>query len=90
LTWVYSLPSEKVPAPPSPNCTFDSGIQFALAPQAEGVLGALAHLLAAFQYQRIEAHLGQDQAGEQAARAHADNHGTWRAGRRAGSLATNW
>jgi hypothetical protein len=26
LIWLYSLPSEKVPAPPSPNCTFDSGL----------------------------------------------------------------
>ena len=25
LIWLQSLPSEKVPAPPSPNCTFDSG-----------------------------------------------------------------
>ena len=25
LIWLYSLPSEKVPAPPSPNCTLDSG-----------------------------------------------------------------
>ena len=25
LIWLHSLPSEKVPAPPSPNCTFDSG-----------------------------------------------------------------
>jgi hypothetical protein len=60
------------------------GIQLALAPEAEGVDGALAHLLAALQYQRIQAHLRQDQRHEQAARAHADNHGTRRAGRRAG------
>ncbi|MNE59412.1 hypothetical protein D3C80_1545040 [compost metagenome] len=26
LIWLYSLPSEKVPAPPSPNCTLDSGL----------------------------------------------------------------
>ncbi len=25
LIWLHSLPSENVPAPPSPNCTFDSG-----------------------------------------------------------------
>ena len=25
LIWLYSLPSENVPAPPSPNCTLDSG-----------------------------------------------------------------
>ena len=24
LTWLYNFPSENVPAPPSPNCTFDS------------------------------------------------------------------
>jgi hypothetical protein len=68
------LPSEKVPAPPSPNWTFDSGIELALAPQAPGVLGALAHGLAAFEDERPEAHLGQQQAGEQAAGAGADHH----------------
>ena len=26
LIWLYSLPSENVPAPPSPNCTLDSGL----------------------------------------------------------------
>ena len=26
LIWLHSLPSENVPAPPSPNCTFDSGL----------------------------------------------------------------
>ena len=43
------------------------------APQAPGVLGALAHDLAALEDDRPEAHLRQDQAGEQAARAGADH-----------------
>ena len=28
LTCVFSFPSEKVPAPPSPNCALDSGLSF--------------------------------------------------------------
>ncbi|MNS97549.1 hypothetical protein D3C72_1318860 [compost metagenome] len=50
------------------------GVEHALAPQAEGVPGALAHFLAALQDDRAEARLRQDQAGQQAARAHADHH----------------
>ena len=73
LIWLYSLPSENVPAPPSPNCTFDSGSSTPLAPEAPGVLGALAHHLAALEDERPEAHLRQDQRGEQAARAEADD-----------------
>ena len=30
LIWLYSLPSEKVPAPPSPNCTLLSGLSVCL------------------------------------------------------------
>ncbi len=30
LIWLQSLPSLKVPAPPSPNCTFDSGFRIPL------------------------------------------------------------
>ena len=48
-------------------------IEFALAPEAEGVDGAFAHHLAALEDQRAQAHLGQDQRGEQAARAGADD-----------------
>ena len=47
------------------------GVEHALAPQAPGVLGALAHFLAAFEHDRLEAHLCQQQAGEDAARAEA-------------------
>ncbi|MNY34435.1 hypothetical protein D3C86_1687760 [compost metagenome] len=50
------------------------GIEHALAPQAEGVLGALAHFLAAFEDDRTEAHLRQDQPGQQPARTQADHH----------------
>ncbi|MGT2494838.1 hypothetical protein ACU4GD_41620 [Cupriavidus basilensis] len=50
------------------------GIEHALAPQAEGVLGALAHFLAALQDDGLEAHLRQDQASQQSARPHADHH----------------
>jgi hypothetical protein len=57
------LPSENVPAPPSPN----------LAPQAPGVLGAFAHFLAAFEHDRPQAHLRQDQRSEDAARPEADD-----------------
>ena len=74
LICVHSLPSENVPAPPSPNCTFDSGVEHALAPQAPGVLGALAHLLAALEDERAQAHLRQDQRGKDAAGPEADDH----------------
>ena len=49
-------------------------VEHALAPQAPGVLGALAHCLAALQDDRPEAHLRQHQAGEEAARPEADDH----------------
>jgi hypothetical protein len=49
------------------------GVQLALAPQAPGVLGALAHRLAALQHDRAQAHLRQDQRGEDAAGAEADD-----------------
>ena len=48
------------------------GIELALAPEAEGVDGALAHDLAALEDDRIQAHLGQHQRHEQAAGAGAD------------------
>src|SRR6185369_1837125 len=48
-------------------------VQLALAPQAPGVLSPLAHGLAAFDDDRAKTHLGQDQAGEQAAGAGADD-----------------
>jgi hypothetical protein len=50
------------------------GVQHALAPQAPGVLGALAHRLAALQHDGAQAHLGQDQRGKDAAGAEADDH----------------
>ena len=49
------------------------GVQHVLAPQAPGVLGALAHLLAALEHDRPQAHLREDQRGEDAARAEADH-----------------
>src|SRR5574343_214757 len=49
------------------------GIQLVLAPQAPGVLGPFAHRLAALKDDWPEAHLGQDQPGEQAAGAGADD-----------------
>ena len=50
------------------------GVEHALAPQAPGVLGALAHRLAALQHDRPQAHLRQHQRGEDAAGAEADDH----------------
>ena len=35
LIWLHSLPSEKVPAPPSPNCTLDSGFSTPLRHSAQ-------------------------------------------------------
>ena len=52
------------------------GVQDALAPQAPGVLGPFADLLAALQHDRPQAHLGQDQRDEDAAGAKADDHRT--------------
>ena len=48
-------------------------VEFALAPQAPGVLGAFADDLAALEDDRAKPHLRQQQAGEQAARAGADD-----------------
>ena len=48
------------------------GRQGLLAPQRPGVLGAPAHILATLQHNRLEAHLRQQQRGEQTARAEAD------------------
>eukprot|EP01136_Pigoraptor_vietnamica_P016349 Opistho-1_new@4810 len=57
------------------------GIQHAAAPQPPGVLGALAHRLAAFQHDRAQAHLRQDQRGEDAAGPEADDQRSqWRDG----------
>jgi hypothetical protein len=49
-------------------------VQHAAAPQAPGVLGALAHRLAALQHDRPQAHLRQHQRGEDAAGPEADDH----------------
>ncbi len=49
------------------------GVELAFAPQAPGVLGAFAHFLAALQDDRAEAHLRQQQPGEDAAGAGADD-----------------
>ena len=49
-------------------------IEHAAAPQAPGVLGALAHRAAALEHDRAEAHLRQQQRGEEAAGAEADDH----------------
>ena len=49
------------------------GHQHAAAPQAPGVLGAFAHHLAAVEDDRAVAHLGEDQRGEDAAGAGADD-----------------
>ena len=48
------------------------GVEHVLAPQAPGVLGALAHFGAAFQHDGLESGLGKDQCGENPARAKAD------------------
>ncbi|MNS49428.1 hypothetical protein D3C72_820360 [compost metagenome] len=49
------------------------GVEHAFAPQAPGVLGALAYFGAAFEDDRLEAHLRQQQPGENPARAEADD-----------------
>ena len=48
-------------------------VQLVVAPQFPGVLRAFAYRLAAFQHQRLEAHLRQDQCGEDAGRPEADD-----------------
>ena len=50
------------------------GIERAPAPQAPGILGPLAHDLAAVEDDRPQPHLRQDQTGEQAAGSRADHH----------------
>ena len=49
------------------------GVEHAFTPQAPGVLGALAHFLAALEDDRLEAHLRQQQAGKNAAGAKTDH-----------------
>ncbi len=49
------------------------GVEYAFAPQAPGILGALAYFLATFKDDRLEAHLCQQQAGEDAAGAETDH-----------------
>ncbi len=56
-------------------------IELALAPQAPGVLGALAHLLAALEHDGAQAHLRQDQRREDAAGPEADDDGALACGR---------
>ncbi|MCY1173122.1 hypothetical protein D9M73_132750 [compost metagenome] len=48
-------------------------VEHAFAPQAPGVLGALAYFGAALEDDRLEAHLRQQQPGENPARAEADD-----------------
>ncbi len=52
-------------------------VQLAPAPQAPGVIGALANHLAALQKDRAKAHLRQDQSREQAAGAGSDHDRPW-------------
>src|ERR1044072_4571218 len=59
-------------------------IEHGLAPQAPGVLGALAHDFAAFQDDRAKARLGKHQRGEEPARPCADHHRPRRRWRRVG------
>ena len=49
-------------------------VEHLFAPQTPGVLGALAHRLAALQHNGLEPHLRQGQGGEQATRAQAHHH----------------
>ncbi|MNL37114.1 hypothetical protein D3C87_1592380 [compost metagenome] len=51
-------------------------VEHAFAPQAPGVLGALAYFGAAFEDDRLEAHLRQQQPGENPARTEADDDRT--------------
>ena len=50
-------------------------IEHALAPEAPGVLGTLAHVLAALHHDGRQAHLRQHQRRKEAARAEAHDHG---------------
>ena len=50
------------------------GVELALAPQAPGVLGAFAHVLAALQHDGLETHLRQHQRRKNAAGAKAHHH----------------
>ena len=71
---VVSLPSEKVPAPPSPNWTLDCGIQHPLLPEALNGALPLLHGLAPLQDDGLLAALGQQQGGEHPRRAKAHHH----------------
>jgi hypothetical protein len=49
------------------------GVEFGFAPEAEGVAGAIDDGFAAFEEDGAEAHLGEDEGGEGAAGAVADD-----------------
>ena len=65
LVPVLSLPSEKVPAPPSPNWTLESGRKRPPPPEAFNVAGALLHGAAAFDQQRPLPCLGEKKSGKE-------------------------
>ena len=66
-------------------------VEHVVAPQSPGVLGAFAHRLAALQHDRPEAHLRQDQRGEDAGRAEADDdRALARIGRRRARRSGSW
>ena len=66
------------------------GVEDAAAPEAPGVAGALADQFAAFEDERAEAHLGQDEGSHQAAGAGADDHGTFGGWRCTGVGSGRW
>ena len=77
LSWVpvVSLPSEKVPAPPSPNWTLEVREQLPGAPETLHVGGPLVHRPPPLQHDGGHPGPGQGEGGEQPRRPHAHHHG---------------
>ena len=72
---VVNFPSEKVPAPPSPNCTLEAGSSAPPGPEALHLGGAGIHVLAPLQHHAGNAVPGQEQGGKQPRRPHPHHHG---------------
>ena len=71
---VVSLPSEKAPAPPSPNWTLEAGHSSPGGPEPLHVGGPGVHVPAPLQHDGGEARPGQEEGGEEPRRPQAHHH----------------
>ena len=74
LMFVVSLPSENVPAPPSPNWMFVCGVERAAGARTRPRRQALVHVAAALQHERPQPGARQVERAEQPRRPRAHHH----------------